>query len=56
MILVRRNDYRIARNVFANPEVGLDINISGIKETDIPSILFSEKPGFGAGERSEICY
>jgi len=30
---------------FANPEVGLDINISGIKETDIPSILFSEKPG-----------
>ncbi|MPM02546.1 Phosphoribosylformylglycinamidine synthase [bioreactor metagenome] len=31
--------------LFANPHLGLDINISSIKETDIPSILFSEKPG-----------
>jgi len=30
---------------FANPAVGVDINISSIKETDIPAILFSEKPG-----------
>lgn len=30
---------------FANPHVGLDINISTIKENDIPAILFSEKPG-----------
>lgn len=30
---------------FPNPEIGLDINISGIPETDIPKILFSENPG-----------
>ncbi len=30
---------------FANPEVGLDINISPFPEQDIPSVLFSEKPG-----------
>jgi len=30
---------------FPNPKVGLDINISRIPETDIPSILFAENPG-----------
>jgi len=30
---------------FANPRVGLDINISRIPETDIPAILFAENPG-----------
>ncbi|PKP02501.1 MAG: phosphoribosylformylglycinamidine synthase [Bacteroidetes bacterium HGW-Bacteroidetes-6] len=30
---------------FANPAVGLDINLSPITEADIPAILFSESPG-----------
>lgn len=30
---------------FPNPNVGLDINISGIPESDIPKILFAENPG-----------
>ncbi len=30
---------------FANPTVGLDINLSSISESDIPAVLFSEAPG-----------